>query len=54
MVQLNATMEQTLEMQLAQLYNVLDFRRVIARNYVLSMLHETGPSTTTQHISVQW
>ena len=31
MVQLSATMEQTRETQLAQLYDVLGFRRVIAR-----------------------
>ena len=45
MVQLCATMEQTHETQLAQLYDVLGFRRVIARNYVLSTLHESGPCT---------
>ena len=43
MVQLSATMEQTHETQLAQLYDVLDFRRVIAGYNVLSTLHETGP-----------
>ena len=43
MVQLSATMEQTRETQLAQLYDVLGFRRVIARYDVLSTLHETGP-----------
>ena len=47
MVQLSATMEPTHETQLAQLYNVLGFRRVIARYDVLSMLHEAGPSTET-------
>ena len=36
-------MEQTREMQLAQLYDVLDFRRVIARYDVVSMFYETGP-----------
>ena len=30
-------------MQLAQLYNVLGFRQVIARYDILSTLHETGP-----------
>ena len=43
MVQLSATMEQTRETQLAQLYDVLGFRRVIARYDVLSTRHETGP-----------
>ena len=43
MVQLSATMEQTRETQLVQLYDVLGFRRVIARYDVLSTLHETGP-----------
>ena len=43
MVQLSATMEQTHEMQLAQLYDVLGFRRVIACYDVVSMLDETGP-----------
>ena len=43
MVQLSATMEQTRETQLAQLYDVLGFRRVIASYYVLSTLHRTGP-----------
>ena len=43
MVQLSATMEETRETQLAQLYDVLGFRRVIARYDVLSTLHETGP-----------
>ena len=42
MVQLSTTMEQTRETQLAQLYDVLGFRRVIARYDVLSTLHETG------------
>ena len=45
MVQPSATMEQTHETQLAQLYDVLSFRRVIARYDVLSTLHETGPRT---------
>ena len=45
MVQLSGTMEQTRETQLAQLYDVLGFRRVIARYDVLSTLHETGPWT---------
>ena len=44
MVQLSATMEQTREMQLAQLYDVLGLRLVIARYDVLCKLHETGPS----------
>ena len=44
MVQLSATMEQARETQLAQLSDVLDFRRVIARYDVLSTLHETGLS----------
>ena len=44
MVQLSATMEQTHEMQLAQLYDVLGLRRVITRCDVLSTLHDTGPS----------
>ena len=44
MGQLSATMEQTRETQLAQLYDVLGFRRVIARYDVLSTRHETGPS----------
>ena len=43
MVQLSATMEQTHETQLVQLYDVLGFRRVIARYNVLSTLHEIGP-----------
>ena len=43
MVQLSATMEETRETPLAQLYDVLDFRRVIARYDVLSTLHKTGP-----------
>ena len=43
MVQLSATMEQTHETQLAQLYDILEFQRVIARYDVLSKLHETGP-----------
>ena len=47
MVQLNATMEQTNEKQLAQLNDVLGFRRVIARYNVLSTIHETGPRTVT-------
>ena len=45
MVQLSATMEQTHETQLAQLYDVLGFRQVFARYDVLSTLHETGPWT---------
>ena len=36
-------MEQTHETQLAQFYDVLGFRRVIARYDVASTLHETGP-----------
>ena len=44
-VQLNATMEQTCETQLANLYVVLSLRRVIARYDVLSMLHDTRPCT---------
>ena len=44
MVQLSATMQQTRETPLAQLYDVLGFRRVIARYDVLSMRHETGPT----------
>ena len=36
-------MEQTCETQLAQLYNMLGFRQVIARYDILSTLHETGP-----------
>ena len=43
MVQLSATMEHTHETQLAQHYDVLGFRRVIACYDVLSTLHETGP-----------
>ena len=43
MVQLSATMEQTRETQLAQLYDVLGFQRAIARYDVLSTRHETGP-----------
>ena len=46
MVQLNATMEQTRETQLTQLYDVLGFRRVIARYDVLNTLHETGARGT--------
>ena len=45
MVQLSATMEQIHETQLVQLYDVLDFQRVIACYNVLSALHETGPWT---------
>ena len=45
MVQLSATMEQTRDTQLAQLYDVLGFRRVTARYDVLSTLHETGSRT---------
>ena len=52
MVQLSATMEQTRETQLAQLYDVLGFRRVIARYDVLSTLHETGP-WTVQRLAVK-
>ena len=44
MVQMSATMEQTHGTQLAQLYDVLGLRRVIARYDVVSTLHETGPS----------
>ena len=47
MVQLSAITEQTRETQLAQLYDVLGFRRVIARYDVLSTLHETGPRSAT-------
>ena len=43
MVQLSATMEQTHETQLAQLYDVLGLRRVNDRYDVVSPLHETGP-----------
>ena len=43
MVQLSAPMEHTRETQLAQLYDVLGFRRIVARYDVLSTLHETGP-----------
>ena len=43
MVQLSATMEQSHETQLAQLYDVLGFRRVIARYDVLRTPRETGP-----------
>ena len=39
MVQLSTTMEQTHETQLAQLYDVLGFRQVIACYDVLSTLH---------------
>ena len=46
MVQLSATKKQTRETQLAQLYDVLGLRRVIARYDVVSTLHETGPSST--------
>ena len=42
MVQLSATTEQTHETQLAQLYDVLGFQRVIAHYDVLNTLHETG------------
>ena len=41
MVQLSATMEQTCEMQLAKLYDVLGLRRGIARYDVYSM--KLGP-----------
>ena len=53
MVQLSASMEQTHEMQLAQLYDVLGFRWVIARYDVLSTLHETGSCMTDEvsHLS---
>ena len=51
MVQLSATMEQTHETKLAQLYDVLGFRRVIARYDVLSTCHETGPRVTTGHVN---
>ena len=50
MVQLSATMEQTRETQLAQLYDVLGFRRVIARYDVLSTLNETGPKKAANRI----
>ena len=43
MVQLSATMEQTHETQLMLLYDVLDFRRVIARYDVVRSRYETGP-----------
>ena len=52
MVQLSATIEQTRETQLAQLYVVLGFRRVIARYDVLSTLHETGPCTISHRVTV--
>ena len=45
MVQVSATMEQTHETQLAQLYDVLGFQRVITRYDVVRTLHETGPCT---------
>ena len=38
-------MEQTREMQLAQLYDILGFRRVIAHYDVVSRLYETSPCT---------
>ena len=53
MVQLSATMEQNREMQLAQLYDVLGFRRVIARYDVLSTLHETGPRAALPQFRVE-
>ena len=43
MVQLSATMELTHETQLAQLYDVIGFRRVIAHYDVVSSRYETGP-----------
>ena len=46
MLQLSANMEQTHETELAQLCDVLGFRRVTARYDVLSTLHETGPCWT--------
>ena len=36
-------MEQTHDTQLAQVYDVLVFRRVIARYDVVSWVYETGP-----------
>ena len=42
MVQLSASLEQTHETQLAQHYDVLGFRRIIARYNVLTMLYEIG------------
>ena len=56
MVQLRATMEQTREMQLAQVYDVLGFRRVIARYDVLSTLHESVPEAREymQTYSIKW
>ena len=36
-------MEQTRETQLAKLYNVVGFRRAIARYDILRPRHETGP-----------
>ena len=43
MLQLSATMEHTHETQLVPFYEVLGFRRVIARYDVLTTLHGTGP-----------
>jgi len=54
MVQLSATTEQIRETQLAQLYDVLGFRRVITRYDVLSTLHETGPCTFTAPNISMW
>ena len=41
--QLRATTEETREMQLVLLYNVLGFRLCSDRYNVVSILHETGP-----------
>ena len=49
MVQLSAIIEQTRETQLAQLYDILGFRRVIGRYDVLSTLHVTGPWCSFDH-----
>ena len=54
MVQLSATMEQTRETQQTQLYDVLGFRRVIARYDVLSTLHETGPRLLLHLLQNTW
>ena len=44
-------MEQTHETQLAQLYDVIGFRRVIACYDVLITLHETAPWAVLRAVS---
>ena len=45
-------MDHIRETQLAQLYDVFGFQRVIARYDVLSTLHETGPRMVTLSVRI--